>query len=104
MQTKHIICVSIHIRIECGIGRDKNVLAPSNVIYRSKAVLLLRILFVIYVSCSSCLHDSAVLPVAFSLTCWEKADHLALLCVLCVCYFPIKCLGSAVVFLRPGFY
>ena len=36
-------------------------------------------LFVIYVSCLSCIHDSAVLPVPFSLSCLEKADHLALL-------------------------
>ena len=33
-------------------------------------------------------------------TCWERADLLALLCVvffLCFCHFPMRCLGSGVV-------
>ena len=34
--------------------------------------------------CLICLHDSAVLPVLFSLTCLKKTDHLALLCLICV--------------------
>ena len=40
---------------------------------RSKAVLLLWIICVIYVFCLSCFHVCSLLPC----TCWEKADLLA---------------------------
>ena len=49
----------------------------------SRAVLLLWIIFVIYVSCH------VLLSVCFSLvvTCWESADLLALLYVMFYCVF-----------------
>ena len=51
MQTKHL-CVLIHICTKCEVGAvpsSKNIFTD-----RSKAVLLLWIIFVIYVSCLSC--------------------------------------------------
>ena len=36
---------------------------------------------------------------SLAVTCWEKADFLALLCVMffVLCHFPIRCPGSGVV-------
>ena len=50
---------------------------------RSKAVLLLWILFVISVSC----HSVFSVPCSLVVTCWEMADLLALLYVICYCVF-----------------
>ena len=47
----------------------------------SKAVLLSWIRYVIFVSCLSLL-CCLVFPYILVITCWEKADLLALLCVL----------------------
>ena len=58
-------------------------------------VLLLWMIFVIYASCLS-----MSVPCSLAITCWEKADPLALLCVVfsCVfCHIPICCPGSGVV-------
>ena len=58
-----------------------NIFKSGNFSDRSKAVLLLWILFAIYVSCLSllCCLVCSLRPVV---TCWEKSDLLALLCVL----------------------
>ena len=69
---------------------------------RSKAVLILWVLFVICVSCL------IVLSVPYSLvvTCWERDDILALLYAMfswVFCHFLIWCPGSGVVFYRNGF-
>ena len=49
----------------------------------SKAVLLLWIFFVIYVSC----HTYLSVPRSLVVTCWEVADLFARLCVLFSCVF-----------------
>ena len=62
---------------------------------RSKAVILLRIIFVIYASRLSfytVLHVSCSLVIA----CWERADSLALLCVMLPCVFVTFTLVSRV--------
>ena len=50
---------------------------------RSKAVLLLWILFIICVSC----HTVLSAPCSLVVTCWERADLLALLYVIFSCVF-----------------
>ena len=74
MQTKHL-CVVIHISTKCEVGAVKPVIALQLDIFtdRSKAVLLLWIIFVIKVLCLSVYCSLLV-------TCWEKADLLALVC------------------------
>ena len=80
---------------------ELNIFKPSIDFFtdRSKAVLLLWILFVIYVSRLSLLYCQLFVPCSLVVTCWERADLLALLCdvSLCFCHFPIWCLGSGVV-------
>ena len=93
MQTKHLF-VLIHIRNKGKVGTIKQVKLLFT--YRSKAVLLLWIIFVIYDLCH------AVLPVHYSLvvTCWERANLLALLYVVFSSAFyhsPMWCPGSGVV-------
>ena len=50
------------------------------------------ILFCLVFAMSSC----ASVYMCFVVTCWERADHLALVCgvSLCVCHFPIGILGQ----------
>ena len=65
----------------------------------SKAVLLLWIICVIYILCLPCFHVYTLLPYGRGLTswyCWEKADLLALVCgvKLCFCFFPMWYPGS----------
>ena len=64
----------------------------------SKAVLLLWIflLFMFHV----CLYYAALsVPYNLMITCWERADLLAPVCdvFLCFCHFPMWCLGSGLV-------
>ena len=63
---------------------------------RSKAVLICWIICLISVLCLSCFHISSYCLV---ITCWERADLLALACgvKLCGCYFPIWYPGSGMV-------
>ena len=44
-------------------------------------------------------HDFASVHCCLVVTCWERADFLALVCdvLLCFCYFPIWYPGSGVV-------
>ena len=79
MQTKHL-CVLVHIRIKGEVGIIKHVIFAG----RYKAVLLLLICFVNYVSCLStfaCLFDCS------HVTCWEKA--LTCCVFVCFCHFPM---------------
>ena len=72
------------------IGHTRLFFFCSNVYYmvwpyytdRSKAVLLLWIIFVIFVMCLSCF---LVCYCSFGITCWERAGHLAILCVKSYC-------------------
>ena len=61
---------------------------------RSKAALLLWIICVIYFLCLSCFKVSHLF-----ITCWERADLLALVCGVqfCFCHFPMWYPGSGVV-------
>ena len=43
-------------------------------------------------------HAVFSVPCSLVVTCWERADLLALLYVLCSCHLPIWCPGSGVVF------
>ena len=70
-------------------------LAPLNMFKASrvftdsyKAVLLLWILLVIYVSCLS-FYNVMFVPCGLVITCWERADVLALLCLMFPCVFAI---------------
>ena len=54
---------------------------------RSKAVLLLWIVFVSYASFDVCCNVVSVLC-SIVVTCWERADLLAIVCVLCFVTFP----------------
>ena len=64
---------------------SSNMFKPSSnfKINRSKAVLLLWILFVICVSW----HAVLSVPCSLVVTCWEMANPLALLCVMFSCVF-----------------
>ena len=63
-----------------------NMFKPSSNYFtdRLKAVLLLWILFVICVSLS---YTVLSVPCSLVITCWERADLLALLCVIFSCVF-----------------
>ena len=78
-----------------GWRRKTGLSPPVKIIFtgRSKVVLLL---------CYSCLVFVMLLRVCFwclVVTCWERADLLALVCdvLLCVCHFPMWYPGSGVV-------
>ena len=81
------ICVLVHFRIK-GEAGTVNMFKPFNnfLTDRSKAVLILLTLIVIYVLC---------LSLSFRLVCslqpcghfWERADFLVLLCVMSSCVF-----------------
>ena len=90
MRTKNL-CILIHVRI---------MYKPSSDFFtdHSKTVLLLGTLFVIMFH--FCLYYIVLsVPCCLVITCWERADLLALLCgvSLCFCHFPIWCLESDVV-------
>ena len=61
---------------------------------RSKTVILLWIFYVFSVLCLLCFYASVYMCLV--VTCWEKADLLALVCgvQLCDCHFPIGILGQ----------
>ena len=92
MQTKHL-CVSIHICTKCEVGAvpsSKNIFTD-----RSKAVILLWIIFVIYV-CHADLSDQCSLVV----TCWEKVNLLDLVYGALLCFsLSLWCLWSSVYFI-----
>ena len=73
--------VLVRIRIKCDVGAEKTGLSPPVKYFtdRSKAVLLLWI-FLYF----SCLVFAMPLCASFYMclvvTCWERADHLALVC------------------------
>ena len=95
MRTKHIF-VLIHIRNKGEVGNPNHIsdgryhktsLSPPEEIYfsdRSKAGLLLWILFVIYVLCLSCFLVCSLQPCGHLL---GRAGLLALLCVVFSCIF-----------------
>ena len=89
MQTKHL-CVLIHICTKCEVGAvpySKNIFTD-----RSKAVLLLWIIFVIYVSCLSCCLVCSMQPCGHLL---GKGE--ALVCGVLLCFsLSLWCLGSSV--------
>ena len=90
MRTK-FLCVLIHTRIKGEVGTVRDDLALQYVFTdRFKAVLLMWILFLLFM-CHVCIFY-AVLSVFYSLviTCWEMADHLAILCVI----FAVDCIDS----------
>ena len=53
---------------------------------RFKAVLLLWVIFVIYISCFSLLCCLVAVHCSLVITCWEMVHLLALLCVVCLCF------------------
>ena len=77
MQTKYL-CVLIHIWIKGEVGAG---LSPPVKYFtdRSKAVLLLWIFYVFVLSCV-CYVLCASVYMCFVVTCWERADLLALVC------------------------
>ena len=97
MQTKHL-CVLIHIWTKGEVGAPLNRYKPSSKIFfrpfqgGASFVDLLYVFFCLvfgmplYLSVHMCL----------VVTCWERADLLALVCgvLLWVCYFPIRILGQ----------
>ena len=80
MQTKYL-CVLIHIWIKGEVGAVKTGLSPPVKYFtdRSKAVLLLWIFYVFVLSCV-CYVLCASVYMCFVVTCWERADLLALVC------------------------
>ena len=77
--------------MSAAVFRDGSVILSFFIITdRSKAVLLSWILFVIYVSCLSCFLSVFC---GLVVTCWEKADLLALLCVMFSCVFVASACG-----------
>ena len=89
MQTKHQ-CVLIHmIGIKGEFGTVKLVIKPSSnfLTDRSKAVLFLWILFVI---CICLCHTAISVSCSLMVTCWERADLLALLCVMFSCVLSLS--------------
>ena len=84
MQTKHL-CVLIHIRIRVRLVPRNYSWHSSNFFTdSSRAVLLLWTIFVIYI----CLcHTVVSVSYSLEITCWERADLLALLHVLFSCVF-----------------
>ena len=74
-------CVLVHIRIKGEVLRRKTGLSPPVKYFtdRSKAVLLLWIFYVFVLSCV-CYVLCASVYMCFLVTCWERADLLALVC------------------------
>ena len=75
MQTKHL-CVFVHILTMGEVGEPLNRCKPSSKYFADhfKAVLLLWIFYVFSILCLRCLCMCLVV------TCWERADLLALVC------------------------
>ena len=95
MRTKHL-CALIHIRIK---GRLATlIMSPpvKKITDRSKAVFLLWIIFIIYVSPLSVLFIYLSDPCSLLTACWERADLLALLCVMFPCVLPLSHMVSRV--------
>ena len=82
----------VHIEIKCEFGALNWFKPVKYFTDRSKAVLLLWIFYVFSVLCLLCVS----VYICFVVTCWERADLLALVCgvLLCVCHFPIGILGQ----------
>ena len=77
-------CVLVHIRIKGEVGAGETGLSPPVKYFtdRSKAVLLLWIFYVLFCLVfvmSLC----ASVYMCFVVTCWERADLLALICGVC---------------------
>ena len=99
MQTKHL-CVLIHIWTKGEAGAPLIRLKPSSIIFFtdcSKAVLLLWIIYMLFMSCFVILLCTSVwwcLVVA----CWERAGLLAIICGVYLrrngCHLPIGILGQ----------
>ena len=84
------ICLDPHLNWGWGWPRETGLSPPVKYFTdRSKAVLLLWIFYVFSVLCLLCLYMCLVV------TCWERADLLALVCgvQLWVCHFPNDILG-----------
>ena len=87
MRTKHL-CVLIFIGIKDEVGTVKHVFKPSSnfITHCSKWMLLfgyfLLFMFHVYL-CYAVLS----VPCSIVITCWERADLLALLCVMFSCVF-----------------
>ena len=64
---------------------------------RSKAVLLLWIIFVIYVLCLSCFLVCSLQPCCHLLGKGQPLGSLVCDALVCFCYFPVWCTGSGVV-------
>ena len=89
MRTK-FLSVLIHSRIKGEVGTVRDDLAMQYVFTdRFKVVLLMWILFYyscvmfVFLCCLVCFHSLVI-------TCWEMADHLAILCVI----FAVDCIDS----------
>ena len=97
MRTKHVY-VLIHIRIKADSGIVGRVWALWYFFTdRSNAVLLLWIRFVICVSRLSFYYSFLSVPSSLAITCLERADLLALLCVMffvCFVTFPYRVSGQ----------
>ena len=70
---------------------------------RFKAVLLLWVIFVIYISCFSLLCCLVTVHSSLVITCWEMAHPLALVCVdfLCFVTLPYGVLGQVWILIVP---
>ena len=88
------ICLN-RFRNKGGIGTVKQFKFSSIFSDRSKAVLLLWILFVICVSCLSVIQS---VHCSFVVTCWERADLLALFYLMFSCVLSLSHMVSWVKF------
>ena len=97
MQTKYL-CVLIHIWTKGEIGAPLTSISPpvKYFTHRSKAVHLLWIFYVFFFCLLFAMPLYASVYMCLVVTCWERADLLALVCgvLLWVCYFPIGILGQ----------
>ena len=96
MQTKHL-CVLINISTKIEAGAVKRISSKVSFTDRSKTVLLL---WIILLFMFRVCHAFLSVQCSLVITCWERANQLALLCVWCYvmcCRFPVWCPGSGMV-------
>ena len=95
------MCLDPHLNLRWGWRLETGASPPVKYFTdRSKAVLLLWIFYVFSVLCLLCL-CVCLFYMCFVVTCWERADLLALVCgvLLWVCHFPIGILGQMWLFI-----
>ena len=86
MRTKNL-CVLIHIRNSGDVGTVKHVKPSSNFLSDHSKVGLLYGSFLLFLSRVFLCHTVLSVPCSLVVTCWERADLLALLCVMFSCDF-----------------